>query len=248
MRTAQRCIAQRRVGQQVHEPPAVQAAQCAKPKQPRQCHAQRAGQKRQNQKADRLGHALRHRVPIQPGKILFKTVPDALHPAILAVLLQRVPGGVERLFGVGVGVGAQPCRGVRVDPRAGERRNKLVHVLGVAALGIKIKPAHGYSVGAKIMVGLVGGLHRRVGKGEQHAAQQNACRALFGKVPDPPQRQRRRTGQHSQPHAKAGHARRRYAAGVQPVEHAPVVADDDAQRGADRQHESPPGGGLLHGG
>ena len=194
MRTAQRCIAQRRVGQQVHEPPAVQAAQCAKPKQPRQCHAQRTGQKRQNQKADRLGHALRHRVSIQPGKILFKTVPDALHPAILAVLLQRVPGGVERLFGVGVGVGAQPCRGVRVDPRAGERRNKLVHVLGVAALGIKIEPANGYGVGAKIMVGLVGGLHRRVGKGEQHAAQQNARRALFGKVPDPPQRQRRRTG------------------------------------------------------
>ena len=248
MRTAQRRIAQRRVGQQVHEPPAVQAAQCAKPKQPRQCHAQRAGQKRQNQKADRLGHALRRGVPIQIGKILFKAVPDALHPAILAVLLQRVPGGVERLLGVGVGVGAQPCRGVRVDPRAGERCDQLVHVLGVAALGIKIEPAHGYSVGAQIMVGLVGCLHRRVGKGKQHAAQQNARRGPLGKIPDPPQRQRRRTGQHGQPHAKAGDACSRYAAGVQPVEHAPAVADDDAQRGADRQHESPPGGGLLHGG
>ena len=98
------------------------------------------------------------------------------------------------------------------------------------------------------MVCLIGGLQRRVCKGKQYAAQQNAGGTPFGKVPDPAQQQRRRTRQHSQSHTKAGYGQRCKAPGVQPVKYAPVVADHHAQRGAQHQHESPPGGGVLHGG
>ena len=98
------------------------------------------------------------------------------------------------------------------------------------------------------MVCLIGGLQRRVCKGKQYAAQQNAGGAPFGKIFDPAQQQRRRTRQHSQPYTKAGYGQRCKAPGVQPVKYAPVVADHHAQCGAQHQHESPPGGGVLHGG
>ena len=149
---------------------------------------------------------------------------------------------------MGVRVGADTGRGVGVDPRAGEGCDQLVHILGVAARGVKVEAAHRDRVGAQIMVCLIGGLQRRVCKGKQYAAQQNAGGAPFGKVLDPAQQQRRRARQHSQSHTKAGDGQRCKAPGVQPVKYAPVVAGHDAQCGADRQHESPPGGGLLHGG
>ena len=149
---------------------------------------------------------------------------------------------------MGVGVSADTGRGVGVDPRAGKGRDQLVHVLGVAARGVKVKAPHRDRVGAQVMVCLIGGLQRRVCKGKQYAAQQNAGGAPFGKIFDPAQQQRRRARQHSQSHTKAGDGQRRKASGVQPVKYAPVVADHHAQRGAQHQHESPPGGGVLHGG
>ena len=248
MRTAQRRIAHRRVGQQVDQPPAVQAAQRPQPKQPRQRHAQCPGQKRQNQKADGLSYGICRRIAAFPVEIPRKAVPDALDPAVLAVLLQGIARRVVGLLGMGIGVGADTGRGVGIDPRAGKGCDQLVHIHRIAARGVKVKAAHRDRVGAQVMVCLIGGLQRRVCKGKQYAAQQNAGGAPFGKVPDPVQQQRRRTRQHSQSHTKAGDGQRRKAPGVQPVEYAPVVAGHDAQRGAQHQHESPPGGGVLHGG
>ena len=106
VRSAQRCIAHRRVGQQVDQPPAVQAAQRPQPKQPRQRHAQCPGQKRQNQKADGLSYGICRRIAAFPVEILRKAVPDALDPAVLAVLLQGIARRVVGLLGMGVGVSA----------------------------------------------------------------------------------------------------------------------------------------------
>ena len=248
MRSAQRRIAHRRVGQQVDQSPAVQAAQRTKSQQPRQRHAQCPGQKRQNQKADGLSYGICRRIAAFPVEILRKAVPDALDPAVLAVLLQRIARRVVGLLGVGIGGRADTDRGMGVDPCAGKRRDQLVHVLGVAALGVKVKVPHGNRIGAQIMVCLIGGLHRRICKDEQRTAQKDARRAPFGKVLDPAQKQRRCARQDAEPHTKAGDGQRRKAPGVQPVEYAPVVAGHDAQRGAQHQHESPPGGGVLHGG
>ena len=133
---------------------------------------------------------------------------------------------------MGVGVGTDTGRGVGVDPCAGKRRDQLVHIHRIAARSVKVKAAHRDRVGAQVMVCLIGGLQRRVCKGKQYAAQQNAGGTPFGKIFDPAQQQRRCARQHSQSHTKAGDGQRRKAPGVQPVKYAPVVAGHDAQRGA----------------
>ena len=98
------------------------------------------------------------------------------------------------------------------------------------------------------MVGFIGGLQGRIGKGEQRPAQQNAASPPLGEVLTMPQQQRRRTRRHGQHHAKAGDLQRRHAPGIQPVKDTPVVADDDARHGAQPQHESPPCGEVPYGG
>ena len=248
VRTAQCRIAERCVGQQIDQPPAVQAAQCPQPKQPRQRHAQCPGQERQNQKADGFGDGICLRIALFPVDVLGKAIPDALHPAILAVLLQGIARRVVGLLGMGVRVSADPGRGVGVDPRAGKGRDQLVHIHRVAACGVKVKAAHGNCIGAQIMVCLIGGLHRRVGKGEQRAAQKDTGRAFFGKILYPAQGKRRRACQHCQPGTEGGYTQRRNAPGVQPIKDAPAIAGHHAQHRAQHQHESPPGCRMPHGG
>ena len=98
------------------------------------------------------------------------------------------------------------------------------------------------------MVGFIGGLQRRVGKGKQHAAQKNADCPLHGKVPDAPHTQRGSSRPGAEQRAPGGGQQRRDAPGVQLIQNAPEIAQHHAQRRADKQHKSPPGGGVPFGG
>ena len=240
LRRAQPQPAQQRVGQQVAQPPCVQAAQGPQPRQAGQRHAQRPRQEGQDQEADGLGDGVA--AAVLPAEIPGETVGDALHRAVLAVLFEGVARGVVGLFLAGVGVLPHPGGGMGVHPRAGERLHQPGHVLGVAALGVKVEAAHGDGVGAQVMFGLVGGLQRRVGKDEQRPAQQDADRAAAGKVPDLPQRQRGPGRPRAQHRTEGRGPQRRDAPGVQAVKDAPVIAERHARQRAQRQHESPPHG------
>ena len=155
---------------------------------------------------------------------------------------------VIRLLGMSVRVRAQACRGVGIDPRTGKSCHQLVDILWVGPFGIKVKSPHRDSIGTQIMVSFIGGLHGRVGKGKQRATQQDTNRTPFGKVFAMPQQQCRRARCHGQNHAKAGDLQWRGAPWIQPLEHTPVIADDNAHHGAQPQHESPPCGGMPYGG
>ena len=69
-----------------------------------------------------------------------------------------------------------------IDPRAREGVHESVDILGVGAGRIKVKAPHRDGTGAQIMVRLVRGLERRVGKHKEKPAQKDADGALIGKA------------------------------------------------------------------
>ena len=236
-RPAQRQPAQHSIDRQVGDAPAVQAAQRPEAQQPCHKHADGPGQKGQHQKADRFADRGR----VGGIQIFVKAVGHALDAAVLAVLLQGIAGGV-------VDLGLPVCLvlhrtggGVGIDPGTGEGVVQSRHIVGIPPLGVKVKPAHADGVGAQEMFRLVGGLHRRIGKGKQQAADRNAGRGLGGEAAQPVmQHARRRHGSQAGQHTAGGDNGRRNPA-VQVVEYPPVVGPGHTRQ-AGQQTRQPPQG------
>ena len=247
LRFGQRQRAQQRVGQQVDDAPAIQAAQRAKAQQACQRHTNRARQEWNDQKADRLADGVRHRIPHIVRQVQGKAVRHALHCAVLAVLLQGIARGVIGFFRPGIGVSAHTGRGMRIYPCTGERFQQVGHIVRVGAGSIKIKVPGGDGIGAQVMVGFVRRLQRRVGKYKQQPAQKDAhgpfCRKSFCKPPHtiPGQQTYFQKGRTPQRDHQGGHTV------IQPKEHPPVIGPQHVAHGG-AQHSQPPphsGGQLL---
>ena len=228
------------VGHKIPQPPRIEAAQSPQAEEPRHRHAQGTGQKGQDQKADRFGDGVG--ITALPCQILGKTVGNALHRAVLAVLFEGIPRRIVGLLFLGIGVDADARRGMGVDPGTGESLHQAGDILRVAAVGVKVEAAHGNGVGAQIMFTFIGSLQGRVGKGKQDAAKEDAHRSPGGKILDAAQCQGGSTGPNAQQHTEGRGPQRRDAPGVQPVKHPPVIAEHHAQQRTGNQHESPPHG------
>ena len=236
LRAAQSGPAQRRIGQQVAQPPGIQAAERAKAQQPRQRHAQRAGHKRQHKEADRL--VQRRGGFAGFAKVGGEAVRYALDAAVLAILFERIARRIVGRFLAGIGVFAHTGRGVRVDPRAGEGFHQAGDVLGVGPRIVEVEAAERDRIGAQVVVGFIGRLQRRVCKRKQRPAQKDARRTARRKAGQAAHQRGRRHDQH----AETGAAERGPNSGqaaVQIKEHPPAVGPHNAQRRSGR-HSQPP--------